>query len=433
MKAEQRPNVSPSPDKATDAQSSRRFIARRSWLIVLAVVVVVSLVVAWRLWPRHRQFLREAEAALAARDYKKAREHLARYLSYRPADAHARLLAARAARELREYYEAYEHLRRCREEGGDIEAVETEMALIAVQRGEEPTPRLMQRAAEDDELALVILEVLIQHDIDTYRLWQALHGLTRYLRARPEDLHALLSRGYVWERFLYFADALQDYRKAVAAHPDSERARLKLAETLLIAGTPNEALEQYEWLAGRRPALTPPPDEAEGIGVRVKLGLAKCQRLLGRADEARRLLDALLASAPEDGEVLWERGQLELEAGRAGEADPWLRKAVRASPHDRRVAYSLARCLLALGRRDEAAQVNARVAEIDADLRRLDQVRQAVMQRPNDAALRCEGGLLFLKNGERQEGIRWLRLALRLDPNCQAARDALAGAEDRRP
>jgi Flp pilus assembly protein TadD len=104
---------------------------------------------------------------------------------------------------------------------------------------------------------------------------------------------------------------------------------------------------------------------------------------------------------------------------------------VRACPHDRRVAYSLSRCLLALGRRDEAEKVNARVAEIDADLRRLDRVCQEVMKSPHDADLRCEGGLLFLRNGERQEGIRWLRLALRLDPNCQAARDALAAAEDR--
>jgi predicted Zn-dependent protease len=289
-----------------------------------------------------------------------------------------------------------------------------------VERGEGPAPGLRQRAEGDDELALVILEVLIQYDIDTYRLRQALHGLTRYLRARPDDLQALLARGYVWERFLAFADALGDYRKAVQAHPDSERARRKLAEALLIAGTPDEALGQYQWLAGRR------PEQPE-----VRLGLARCRRLLGQAEEARRLLDGLLAGAPEDGEALWERGQLELDRGRAAEAEGWLRRAARASPHDRRVAYSLGRCLLALGRRAEAEQVNARVAEIDADLRRLNQVCQAVLEHPHDAALRCEGGLLFLRNGERQEGLKWLRLALRLDPACQAARDALAGAEGR--
>jgi tetratricopeptide (TPR) repeat protein len=383
---------------------------------LLAGALLAAGLLAWRQWPR--QFLRQGEAALAARAYDQARAHLARYLAYRPGDAHARLLAARAARNLGEYYEAYEYLRRCREAGGDAEAVEAEAALIAVQRGEEPAPELRRRAEAGDELALVILEVLIQHDLDTYRLRQALHGLTRYLQARPDDLQALLARGYVWERFLYFADALEDYRRAVAAHPESEQARLKLAETLLIAGTPGAALEQYEWLAGRR------PEQPE-----VQLGLARCRRRLGQGEEARRVLDALLARVPEDGEALWERGQVELDRGQAAEAEPWLRQAVRARPHDRRVAHSLSLCLLALDRRDEAEKVQARVAELDADLRRLDQVRQAVMERPYDAALRCEGGLLFLRNGERQEGLRWLRLALRLDPNCQAARAALADAE----
>jgi Tfp pilus assembly protein PilF len=40
--------------------------------------------------------------------------------------------------------------------------------------------------------------------------------------------------------------------------------------------------------------------------------------------------------------------------------------------------------------------------------------------------LRCEGGILFLNNGEEQEGVRWLRQALRLDPANRQAHEALA-------
>src|SRR5262249_16932564 len=147
---------------------------------------------------------------------------------------------------------------------------------------------------------------------------------------------------------LYFSDALEDYKKAVAAHPGSERARLKLGETLLIVATPAEALVQYQWLAARR------PQQRE-----VRLGLARCRRRLGQAGPARPRPADLLAAAREDGEVLWERGQLELDEGQPAEAEPWLRKAVRARPRDRRVAYSLSRCLLALGRDDEAEEFTA--------------------------------------------------------------------------
>ena len=100
-----------------------------------------------------------------------------------------------------------------------------------------------------------------------------------------------MGRAFVWERFLSFADALEDYRRAVAAHPENERARLKLADTLLIAGTPAEALTHYQWLADRNPAHPP-----------VRLGMARCHRRLGHPDEAVAILDGLLAEYPDHGE-----------------------------------------------------------------------------------------------------------------------------------
>jgi tetratricopeptide (TPR) repeat protein len=391
-------------------------VTRRPWTfaLLLAAVLAAGGFAVWRHWTG--RLLSQGEEALEGREYTRALEQLARYLSARPGDVRARLLAARAARRLRKYDEATEHLRRCERDGGDPATIAVEFALCEVQRGDASrVPELRRRALEEDDLALVILEVLIQYDIDTDRLSQALHELTIYLTHRPDDLQALLGRGKVWENFLYFADALVDYRKAVAAHPDNERARLKLADTLLIAGKPDEALEQYQWLARRW------PDRPE-----VRFGLARCRRRLGEPEQARILLDGLLAEGTENGEMLWERGQLELEQGQQSVAEKWLRRAFQAAPHDRRVNYSLYVCLLGLERPEEAETFRLRVARIDADLLRMDQVRKEVMGRPDDAALRCEGGLLLLRNGERREGVRWLQTALRLDPNCESARRALA-------
>jgi tetratricopeptide (TPR) repeat protein len=387
-----------------------------------AGVLAVAGLIAWRQqWTAG--LLRQGEEALAAREYAKARQHLTRYLEHRPRDVHARLLAARAARRSGEYDEASSQLHRCLAEGGPAETVAVEYALLAVQQGEEgPVAGLRQRALEDDELSLVILEVLIQHDIDSHVLRLALDELTRYLSRRPDDLQARLGRARVWERFQSYADALEDYRAAVATHPDSERARLKLAETLLIVGTPAEALEHYQWLAERW------PNRPE-----LRLGLARCQRRLGNDAEAQQMLDSLLADEPNNGPALWERGQMALEQRRPAEAEPWLRRAVQSRPYDRHISYSLYSCLLELGRREEAETVKARVAQMDADLRRIDQLSQEIIKRPNDADLRCEGGLLFLRNGERDVGLRWLQMALRLDPRCEAARAALAEAHSRLP
>lgn len=392
---------------------------RRHLLIVVALVAVVG-VGFWSyfLWERRKaeRLLAEGEQALAAREYERAREILDRYLADRPRDARARLLAARAARETRAYRDAREHLRRCRADGGDAESIDIEESLLDVLGGDERSiPALRERSRRDDDLALVVLEVLIQHDLDTYQLGSALDGFTRYLGRRPDDLHALLGRAYVWERFLNFADAVEDYRKAVAAHPDNDRARLKLADTLLIAGTPDEALTHYRWLAERWPERPP-----------VRLGLARCYRRLAQPEKAARLLDGLLIEFPNHGETLWERGELELDRGHPVAAEPLLRKAASQRPFDRRVHYAMYRCLLQLGKDTEAATIDARVKRLDADLARIRALRDEVVDQPNDAALRCEGGLLFLRNGEREEGIRWLQLALRLDPKCEQARAALA-------
>lgn len=399
---------------------SGRWLRRRRLIGLAAVLAVAAGTVGYVVRERRKtdRLLAAGEQALAARDYPRARDLLDRYLADRPKDARARLLAARAARQARAYGEARDHLRRCRAAGGDPEAVAVEEQLIDVQLGDEgPVPALRDRAARDDDLALAVLEVLVQHDLDTYQLGAALDGFTRYLARRPDDLHALLGRAFVWERFLNYADALEDYRRAVAAHPDSDRARLKLADTLLIAGTPAEALEHYQWLADQWPERPP-----------VRLGLARCHRRLGRPGEAAGLLDGLLAEFPDHWEPLWERGELELDEGRPAAAEPFLRKAAAGRPYDRRVQYATYRCLLRLGRTTEAEAFDARVKQLDADLARLGTIRGQVMDRPNDAALRCEGGLLFLRNGEREEGLRWLTLALRLDPKCERARAALAAA-----
>lgn len=389
--------------------------------VAIAFVAMLVCLGAWQgsQYYFFNRTLAEIESAVEERDNQAALEKLQQFLLSNPDHAHAHLLAARTSRRLKAYFDAKEHLRICKEKGGNAEAIEVESALIDVQRGDETNIEwLRQRSSKEDKLALVILEVLIQYDLDTYQLWSALDDFKRLLAQRPNDLQALLGRGRVWERFLYFKDALADYQTAVNSHPNNEIARLKLAETLLTVGTPAEALAEFQTLAERF------PNKAE-----VRFGLARCYRQLGKADESRKLLDELIREFPDHGEANWECGQLAAEDGKIVEAEALLRKASQLMPFDRRVNFSLYRCLLDLKKNEEAEKVNDRVKKIDADIRRLDEVRQEVMKKPNDVALRIEGGLLFLNNGEKREGLRWLQHALKIDPKNQAALNAIRDTE----
>ena len=389
---------------------------RRKRRLLLGVALGLALFGGAGAWLLHIEGrYREAESALGERDYARAGRLLDDYLGVWSSSPRGHFLAARAARLVGEEKKAEKHLRRCRDLGGDRDAVEVESRLADVRRGDRrPEPYLLSLVEAGSPHAVWILEVLIQSYLDNYQLDRALRCLERYLEFRPDDLQALLGRAFVWERFLYFGDALEDYRHAVKSHPDSERARLKLAETLLIAGTPQESLGHFLRLAERH------PDKTE-----VRLGLARCRRRLGDTAEASRLLDALLSESPDLADALWEKAQLATDAGAFGEAEALLLRAERQAPNDRKIVHALVRCSSALGRKEESARYQARADRIREDLERLDRLSKEVMRSPGDAALRCEMGLLFLRSGAEQEGLRWLEYALRLDPRQQKAREAI--------
>src|SRR5207245_69654 len=111
-------------------------VSRRPWTFALLLTGILAAggFAAWQQWTE--RLLRQGEEALAGREYARAQDQLARYLSARPGDARARLLAARVARRLHKYDEATEHLRRCARDGGEGAAIEVEFALIQVQRGD---------------------------------------------------------------------------------------------------------------------------------------------------------------------------------------------------------------------------------------------------------------------------------------------------------
>ena len=77
------------------------------------------------------------------------------------------------------------------------------------------------------------------------------------------------------------------------------------------------------------------------------------------------------------------------------------------------------------GHTKEAEECSARIRRIDEDRKRLDELRTAIMAAPHDASLRCEMGLILLRNGQDKEGVRWLESVLREHPGHGAARQAL--------
>ena len=111
-------------------------------------------------------------------------------------------------------------------------------------------------------------------------------------------------------------------------------------------------------------------------------------------DEARRLLDGVLAEHADNVAALIERGWIALHHERPEDAEKLLQRAVALAPFDRGANLILWRCLQAEGTEKEVAahEVRAKLGKIEADEMRIVNLKVQVGDFPNDPKRRREIG-----------------------------------------
>jgi tetratricopeptide (TPR) repeat protein len=398
---------------------------RRPGSLALLGLVVASLV-AVGVYYRPELFLRAARTALQRGAYDEARASLDRYLAARPQSAEAHLLLAQLDRRSNNYAEATKHLDACQRFGGPADAIELERGLTAIQQGAfNPALEALcsRHLAQEDANQYLILEALSQGFTKTYRLKEALVCLERMLLLQPDSNYAYRRRGWLYAQIEQHDRAEADYRRALEIDPEDRVARLALAQLLLnIHKNGHEAADHFERLW---------PKEQDSA---VALGLAQSWRLLGRADDARRLLDDWLSGHPGDALALAERGKLAFDEQALDQAATLLQRAVALAPYLVDAHYTLYQCLTKQGRKAEAEEcrVHMQQAREEAlhtkeELARLTRELQVTAE---DADLRCRIGQIFLRYGQ-EEGLRWLLLNLQYHPNHRPSHLALADYYDK--
>jgi tetratricopeptide (TPR) repeat protein len=363
-----------------------------------------------------QEALRECEHTRRRANLAAAREHLAACLKVWPDSAEVHFLLARAARRAGDYEDARGRLDRAAKLGWVDEAVDLERALLRAQQGEGGAveQRLWNFVDREHPEKDLILEALAWGYFRSYQLQRCLVALDRLLQSRPDHIQALRWRGETRLLLGPMKGAAEDLRRAVELDPDDDATRQKFADMLLGMHRATDALPHFELLHEHA------PDSPE-----VLLGFASCLSECGRTEEAAELLDRLVALAPDHARGLAQRGKLALAAGQLDLAEKYLRRSLALAPYEREPAYNLYRCLQAAGRPEQAEPYRERVAAIDADHRQLEKLKAAVLEAPHNAEVRCEIGKILLRNGQDQEGLRWLQSALKEDPRHRPTREAL--------
>jgi len=338
---------------------------RVRYVLAAALLVLIGVAAYWigvRVWAGRR--FRAAEEALQRFDFDQADELLTSYLAVMPHSAEGHFLSAQTARRRGDFTTAVRRLRLAQQNGTSAQTLATERDLIRIQSGDlTDSDGLVQFCADhpDDPEATLALEVLIEGSLKALHLARAKWAVDLWLDHRtgkPARVRGLVWRGRVNELAEELPQALADFRAALDIEPDHATARTWLVE-VLIRVNPREAVADLERLRARR------PDDPE-----VRFLTAHLRRLLGRPEEAARLLDDLLAAAPTQVNALVERGRVAMDLNRTDEAESFLRRALALAPEQREVNLALGDCLRLAGRSDDARPYQEKARAIEARLRK---------------------------------------------------------------
>ncbi len=361
--------------------------------------------------------LRAARAALERYHNNEAILHLHACLSVRPHDAEALLLAARAARRGNNLDDADHLLDQYQAaRGKDDDDLFLERVLVRVQRGEiDSVSNYCQSLIEKDDLAApLVLEALARGCLRMYRPLEAEKALKEWLRRQPDNAEALCLQGQVFDLAMRMHDAIASYRRALTADDQLDEARMRLCTSLIQLGLADEALPHLEYLCQRFPS-----------NPMLQVHLARSRERQGRTEEAEQILVAVLNHLPDFAPALAERGKLvqraavtlgergtpAQRAALAEEAERLLRRAAQLEPGDFQANHQLRLCLEQNGKSEEARKVSEHMEQILDDMNTIQEIVSTKMQRtPHDPELHYKIGMISLRAGSTEEGLRWLNM-----------------------
>lgn len=392
-------------------------ILAKPWLVAgVAVAAIGVLVFLWQPAVVHWH-LRRARHLLRAGENQGALAELRAALRLAPDTAETHFLLARAHRRLGNLDKTPGLLRRAEKLGGARDRAERETWLLLAQSGllREAEPHLDDLLMDPRDDGADICQAYVLGYFAQVRVTDAARLLDTWEKAYPEDPRPHFMRGYLLYGLGMRPEAEAAYRKGLGLAPGDLSARWRLAQVLMETQQIDEARVLLEGCVADDPA-----------NPQIVTSWAECVFRAGEADRAREALAQLLDSAPEHFEARRLRGEIALAQGRFEEARRELEAALNQRPYDTTTHNALGRALRALGRAPEAKAHFDYVAEAEGPLARMENHLRLIPERPHDVPLRYEIGLTLLRYGSPDDGAKWLRSVLELQPEHAGAHQALA-------
>ena len=407
-------------ESARSPPMSPRVRAIAGLLALLAIVAGLAVAIATR--GRISPAGKLATETLAAGRLDEARALIERWALSEPRNGepeyHRAVLEVEADRPT----EALDAMRRAIARGVPEARLLVLRAVLLARAGQFPAaePELVRAERAGEGPPALVAEGLSRIYLKTFRLPETIRALEAWKLAAPDDPRPYLFRNEVDERINVEPGAIvRNYREALRRDPSLLGARLGLAETLRKAALLDEAATEYEGL------LALDPKNAKG-----QVGAGQVALLQGDLVAASRHFEAALAIDPRDKVALREVGLIEMNAGKLASARDRFAAAVAVDPYDPEVRYSYSRALRMSGQGARADEEAAATERLKKDQQHVLDLRQTLVEHPEDADTRSEVARWLIEHGHETEGLEWTRLTLQKNPGhrptCQLLVDYYA-------
>lgn len=390
---------------------------RRSWLLWLALTVALIAALFGGREVVESYVKSQARRCIANRTPEAALDWLQWCERLDPADAEAEFLRGRACRKLGQLNLLRDHLARAFKLGFPVGRLEREQILAQAQAGQlsEAEPHFSRLLTDPQDDGQEICEAFVHGYYLNRRIGDAFQLLAPWIADYPNSPQPYYIRGHIQVGLQRYKQAEVDLRKALELDPRHHATAIELAGVLEQLHQPAAALPYFE-----QAVKSPKFELVAGVG------RSRCLKILGRHDESRAVILSILEKYPSEPLPHQALGQIELEAGNYKEALKHLDVAVAKLPHDTELRNARGTALRGLKQLDAARREFDYVNEASRAMSRYHDLRDEILEKPDDYERRFEIGKLLLKYSDPREAVIWLQSVLNYSPHHQGAHQVLA-------
>lgn len=372
----------------------------RRWLVAIALLALTAVATRYGVEALSRW---QVSVALSHRDSVSAQWWLNVTHRVVPENADTAFLQARISRRAGDTLTFRQSIDRADQLGFSRKRLSREQVLMLAQLGQLRgiEPRFREYLLDPGDQGQEICEAFVSGYYLNHRLDEVDLILETWAAEYPDDAQPHLFRGKIKAFHHEYTGAADDLQQAIQRDPNLVEAYFELGCVRMEQGQPAESLPLFRRAIGH-PLFRQ----------RARVKLAMCLNRQSKYQESQQLLDEVLAEEPRNSDALLERGKLLLLNGNRQAAVVDLQTLFEVAPHLIEARYQLGIALTQAGRAADAEPHLKFSVEGQEAMQAAERLVERVATNPNDVDARYEAGMIFLKYGQDEKGLHWLRSAL---------------------